>query len=146
MAEELKTRLTNKQIADLAVNLPLADLKGTHADHRLKEISDEIQLTYNLSPSFIEEYVYVGALAHAAYYVPASGTIVMNALLDGVVDANNKFIFGKGGSIIKDAFVAAECASKNGMTGPFYCEGTLGFYNFTGGAVDLELYGIVINF
>lgn len=56
MAEkELKTRLTNNQIADLEANLPLADIKGTYADHRLKELSDEIQLVYNLSPSFLPE-------------------------------------------------------------------------------------------
>lgn len=57
MAEELKTRLTDAQITALEANLPLADIKGDHSDHRLKEISDEIQLVYNLSPIFSYELI-----------------------------------------------------------------------------------------
>lgn len=50
--KDLKTRLTDTQIADLEANLPLADIIGKHEDHRLKIVPDEVLLMYNLAPSF----------------------------------------------------------------------------------------------
>lgn len=59
MAEELKIRLTDAQIADLLANLPLADIIGDHSDHRLKEVLDEVRLVYDLSPLFSIRYEFI---------------------------------------------------------------------------------------
>lgn len=56
MAEELKIRLTDAQLADLEANLPLADIIGDHSDHKLKIIEEEVRLVYDLSPLFSIQY------------------------------------------------------------------------------------------
>lgn len=81
MAEELKTRLTDDQIADLEANLPLADIIGAHSDHRLKEVPDEVILTYNLSNILRLELIDI-RLTPAATQVLEKGEYVVCAYND----------------------------------------------------------------
>lgn len=161
MAEPLKTRLTDAQIAALVANLPLADIIGKHEDHRLKEIADEIVLTYNLAPLLTAAQVWAYAtrtlsalqftpykygptsLANGGNYVPPNKTIVLNASLGTVVNAEEKFYFVSG-YFKADSFLMDIGANGNSIMGWMYCDGTANFYQNTGAAADLRLEGLTM--
>lgn len=161
MAEELKTRLTDAQVALLEANLPLADLIGDHSDHRLKEIAEEIVLTYNLAPILTAAQVWAYAtrtlsalqftpysygptsLASGGNYVPPNKTIVLNASLGTVVNAEAKFYFVSG-YFKADSFLMYIGPNKNSIMGWMYCDGTANFYQNTGAAADLRLEGLTM--
>lgn len=148
MAEELKTRLTDAQIAELKANLPLADIRGDHNDHRLKRISDEIILIYDLKPSFSGQftpYHYAANLSHSVTYKPAVGTIVYIAHLDTPIAAIDKFQYKSSTDVLIDSFLQDNCPDKNSIVGTMYIDAAIsGFLNLSGFAVQLELWGVTM--
>lgn len=97
-----------------------------------------------ISGAVITYYSYSGALADTTNFVPAQKTIVMIASLAGVAATDEfRLISTNAGELAIARINFIDGAFRAGFHGCLMCDGTNNkFYNRTGGAETLNLYGM----